>query len=302
MQPLPLVITTQAPELSLRSFASITKPGIILGNLIAVVGGYFLGSRGEWDSTVFLGTLGGIALVIGSAGAFNNVIDRDIDPLMERTRSRALANGSLSPVPALLFASTLALAGFAMLVALANIPTAAVALFGFFAYVVLYSLGLKRTSIHGTLVGSISGAIPPLVGFTAATARIDLSAILLVLALCFWQMPHSYAIGIFRDKDFRAANIPLLPLLYSVFRTKVTMLAYTILFAVAVLALPYFGFVGSGFAWTMGAASFAWILLTAAGFRSQNNTIWARRVFFSSLWIVTLLSLALVFDAKPILF
>lgn len=295
-------IPLASPAQPFRIYASITKPGIIFGNLIAVIGGYFLGTQGTWNLSTFLPTLLGISCVIGSASAFNNVIDRDIDPLMERTKNRVLANGSLLPAPALIFATFLGLLGHAILAWFANPLSAFVAFLGWFAYVVLYSLATKRSTVHGTLVGSISGAIPPLVGYTAATNSIALPAILLVLGMCFWQMPHSYAIGIFRRMDFEAAHIPLLPLLTSEKRTQFAMIAYTVLFCLTILSLSLFGFTGSGFAWFMGITSGAWLVLTVAGLWSKNQVRWAKQVFAGSILIVTFLSLALVFDAKPILF
>ncbi|MCP1366067.1 UbiA family prenyltransferase, partial [Halomonas sp. BBD48] len=118
----------------IKLYLNLTKPGIIFGNLISVTGGYFLAARGEFDLPLFLATLAGVALVIASGCVFNNVIDRDIDVKMERTRNRALARGLVSPHVALAYATVLGLAGFALLYWGANPLAALFAGLGFFVY------------------------------------------------------------------------------------------------------------------------------------------------------------------------
>ena len=281
----------------MKDYISLTKPGIIFGNAIAVVGGYFLGARGDLDLRLFLCALLGISLIIASAGAFNNFIDRDIDRLMERTKNRPMARDLIQAMPALWFASLLGNLGLLVLFLETNLLTTLVALAGFFIYVVVYSLWLKRSSIHGTVVGSLSGAVPPVVGYCAATNRFDLPAILLILILCFWQMPHSYAIAFYRANDFRNAKIPLLPLLKSANTAKALMLLYAAGFVASSLALSVLGYTGLLFAISIGVGGLYWVILVAQGFWASDDTLWARKVFLTSILMVTLLSLMLVVNA-----
>ena len=281
----------------MKKYLTLTKPGIIFGNGISVVAGYFLGSRGAFEPVVFFGALVGISLVIACGCVLNNAIDRDIDRLMERTKERALAKGTVSVRVALAYALALGALGFATLALTTGWLTVAAAAFGLLVYVGLYSLWLKRASIHGTAIGSLSGAIPPLVGYCAATGRLDLPAGLLVLTLCFWQMPHSYAIGIFRSTDFRRAGLPLLPLLRTAPHTKVIMLLYTVAFLVSALLLEVLGYTGIAYGIAVGVAGLLWVTLVLAGFWVHDDARWAKQVFASSIVMVTILSLSLTLSA-----
>ena len=194
----------------LKRYLLVTKPGIIFGNLISVVGGFFLSSKGSLELDLFLATLVGVSLVIASGCVFNNYIDRDIDCLMERTRNRVLVQGLIGPRATLGYATGLGIVGVALLYWV-NPLSAALGGLGFVVYVGLYTLWLKRRSVYGTLVGSLSGATPPVIGYCAVSNEFDSGALILLLIFSLWQMPHSYAIAIFRFKDYQAAAIPVLP-------------------------------------------------------------------------------------------
>lgn len=142
--------------MSLKHFIQITKPGIIFGNVLSVAGGFFLASKGHVDLAIFLAAMIGTSLVVASGCVFNNCIDRDIDIKMERTKNRALVQGLIPVQLALAFATVLGVAGVALLYWVANPLAALFAVIGFVIYVGLYSLYLKRKSVHGTLVGSLS--------------------------------------------------------------------------------------------------------------------------------------------------
>src|SRR5690606_14925761 len=187
---------------SLNNYIQITKPGIVLGNLVSVAGGFFLASKNTISWMLFLEVAFGVSLIVASGCVFNNIIDRDIDRLMTRTRSRALANESISINSSFFYASALGFIGLLLLHLKTNIVAVAVALVGFIIYVGLYSLHLKRNSVHGTLVGSIAGAAPPVIGYCAVSQQFDSGAALLLLLFSLWQMPHAFAIAIFRLKDY----------------------------------------------------------------------------------------------------
>ena len=282
----------------MRKYLEFIKPGIIFGNGIAVVAGYFLGSQGSFDGLLFAYTMVGISLVIASGGAWNNVIDRDIDAVMERTQKRVLVRGLIPLVWAGVIASLLGILGLVILAYGTNALAVTVASGGWLIYVGLYTIWLKRSSIHGTLIGSLSGAVPPAVGYCAVANRFDLPIILLVLAMCFWQMPHSYAIGIYRETDFRAARIPLFPLIKSALLTKMNMLFYAVGFVVFALLLTGFGYTGMVYGLVIGTAGFLWIGLIVAGFWANNDAVWARKVFITSILLVTLLSLCITLNVQ----
>jgi len=195
----------------IKQYLQVTKPGIIFGNLISVIGGFLLASKGSIDYTLFLASLVGVSLVVASGCVFNNVIDRDIDIKMERTRNRVLVKGLISAKVSLVYATALGIAGFALLYFGANPLAMWLAVMGFVVYVGVYSLYMKRNSVYGTLIGSLSGAAPPVIGYCAVTNQFDAGALILLAIFSLWQMPHSYAIAIFRFKDYQAANIPVLP-------------------------------------------------------------------------------------------
>lgn len=146
----------------IKQYLQVTKPGIIFGNLISVIGGFLLASKGDIDYPLFLSTLLGVSLVVASGCVFNNYIDRDIDKIMERTKNRVLVKGLIDPKVSLIYASVLGIAGMLLLYVAANALAMMLAVIGFVIYVGVYSLYMKRKSVYGTLIGSLSGAAPPL--------------------------------------------------------------------------------------------------------------------------------------------
>lgn len=279
-----------------KQYLLVTKPGIIFGNLVSVIGGFFLASKGSLDLPLFLATSLGVSLVIASGCAINNVIDRDIDCLMERTRNRVLVRGLISPTATLLYASVLGLAGLALLYLGANPLAALLALLGFVVYVGLYSLWLKRTSVYGTLVGSLSGAAPPVIGYCAVTGRFDAAAGMLLVIFSLWQMPHSYAIAIFRFQDYQRAAIPVLPVKHGIHAAKHHILRYTLAFALAALMLTLGGYAGYRYGVVAAIVGTIWVAMALGGFRTQNDSAWAKQLFIFSILAITTLSVMMSID------
>ncbi|MGZ9914588.1 heme o synthase, partial [Escherichia coli] len=178
-----------------KQYLQVTKPGIIFGNLISVIGGFLLASKGSIDYPLFIYTLVGVSLVVASGCVFNNYIDRDIDRKMERTKNRVLVKGLISPAVSLVYATLLGIAGFMLLWFGANPLACWLGVMGFVVYVGVYSLYMKRHSVYGTLIGSLSGAAPPVIGYCAVTGEFDSGAAILLAIFSLWQMPHSYAIA-----------------------------------------------------------------------------------------------------------
>lgn len=226
----------------LKKYLFLTKPGILFGNFITTLGGFFLAAQGSIDILLLLLTLLGTTLVVASGCVVNNVIDQDIDTKMQRTQNRALVKKTISPTVALIYAFVLGLIGFSILWFGVNAYAFLFAMIGFVVYVGFYSLWTKRTSIHQTVIGSISGASPPVIGYTAVTHHFDVAALLLFLAYALWQMPHSWAIAIYRFDDYKNAGIPILPVARSIYRTKVECVIYIVLFAAVLNGLYCFGY------------------------------------------------------------
>lgn len=281
----------------LNDYVSVTKPGIIFGNLIAVMGGFFLASQGQIDWLLFVATLLGLGLVVASGCAINNVIDRDIDCKMERTRRRVTVTGQLSHTAVLVYGVILGALGFGLLLGFSNRVALGFAIFGYVIYVGIYSLWMKRQSRYGTLIGALSGAVPPVVGYCAVTGQFDQSSALLLLMFTLWQMPHSYAIAIYRLKDYQAAGIPVLPVVAGIHRTKHHMLFYILAFAFVTIMLAFSSKVGWGYWIVALATSVWWLWLGLTGYtQTGDHRLWARKVFVASVVIISVLCLSLAVD------
>ncbi len=275
-------------------FISVTKPGIIFGNIVTVSGGFFLGSQTHINFWLLLTTLVSMSLIIGGGCVFNNFIDRDIDHLMERTKNRVLVQGLMSGKVAIIYAIVISIAGFTLLYQQTNPLTVLIAFIGYFFYVVIYSLCMKRHSSYGTIVGSISGAVPPVVGYCAVTNRFDMGAVILFAILALWQMPHFYAIAIYRLNDYRAAGIPVLPLKRGMRYTKISMLIYTIVFAGVSILPTAFGYTGYIYFTLASILGLIWITLAVLGLKNtDNDRTWARKMFSFSILNITLLCIAM---------
>ena len=280
----------------IKQYLQVTKPGIIFGNLISVVGGFLLASKGVIDYPLFLATLIGVSLVVASGCVFNNYIDRDIDRVMERTKNRVLVKGLIDPKVSLIYASVLGIAGMLLLYVAANPLAMMLAVIGFVIYVGVYSLYMKRKSVYGTLIGSLSGAAPPVIGYCAVTGQFDMGALILLLIFSLWQMPHSYAIAIFRFKDYQAANIPVLPVIKGISVTKNHITLYILAFMVATLMLTLSGYAGYKYLVVAAAVSVWWLGMALRGYKATNDSVWARKLFVFSIIAITSLSVMMSVD------
>lgn len=280
----------------LRAYYTLAKPGIIRGNLLSAAAGFLLASGRTVDWLHMVVTLAGIGFVIGSGCVFNNYIDRSIDKKMPRTRNRALVTGVLPAKMALLYGTLLGLSGLGVLAAYTNLLTAGIGVLGIVFYVVVYGF-MKRRSDYGTLVGSISGALPPVAGYTAVTGGVDSTAAVLFLILVCWQMPHFYAIGIVRAHEYKLAGVPVLPLTRGVRAAKQQSLVFSCLFLLASLALTVVSQTGVVYAVIALAAGFWLLLVCIRGFAAADDVRWGRRLFGTSLLVLLAWSTALSIDA-----
>ena len=273
----------------------LTKPGIILGNLMTLTAGFFLAAHGSFELLLFFQTLLGLGLVIASACVFNNYIDRNLDKQMERTKKRAFPSGIISIWKALLWACFLGVLGSCILLKYTNFLTFSVAFLGFFIYVVLYSLW-KGHTIYATAIGSVAGAIPPVVGYCAVSNTLDIGALILFAMLVLWQMPHFFSIAILNYKDYALAKIPVLPVEKGFQTTKIHMVVYIIGFMVVSALLPFFGYTGLFYLLIVTSLSFVWLILCLQGFYAQNEQAWGKKMFHYSLLLVTAICLVIPLD------
>lgn len=280
-----------------KSYYRLTKPGIIYGNLLTALGGFFLASKGDIDPIILLGTAVGTALIIGSACVLNNYFDRAIDARMSRTSRRALVSGEIRPAHAVIFGITIGISGTIVLYTLTNLITLSLGLIGFVSYVFLYTF-LKRKTVHGTLIGSIPGATPVAAGYTAVTGNFDIGALILFIILVIWQMPHFYAIAIFRKNDYAAAKIPVLSVVKGTAAAKKQIVLYIYGLVFAVFGLWAYGYAGYTYLLVMTAYTLYWLSKGLRGLRLQQEDIaWSRMMFGLSLLFLLIFSVLLTFDA-----
>lgn len=282
---------------AIKTYYHLVKPGIVRGNALAALAGFCfaVGYYHSFSFASFAGMLLGIVLVVASGCVFNNYLDRNIDRKMERTKKRALVTGEVSPSAAIIYGALLLIIGITSLLLFTNYITSLVALFGFFAYVILYGVG-KRTTIHGTLVGAISGAIPPVVGYTAVSHKLDAAALILFVTMFVWQLPHFYAIAMFRLKDYTSAHIPVLPVKKGMQATRSAILLSIFVFTITSSLLSLFGYTGYIYLFSIVSLGLYW-LISAWRTRSRDDISWARYVFGRSLIVLLAWNLLLCVGA-----
>lgn len=275
---------------TLKAYLILTKPGILIGNLVTATSGFLLASKGSFSAALFLNTLAGLFLVMAAASVVNNGMDIELDKKMKRTEKRPLVLGVITLSKAYIFAAVLLLIGCALLLKFTNPLTAFLAVLGFIFYIGIYT-PLKYKTYHATLMGSFAGAVPPVVGYTATTSQVDVIALLLFALLVLWQMPHFFAIAIYRFQDYIQASIPVLPVVKGIKRTQFQMVSYLILLeGVCLLFAPYTGYF---FLIVSSLLNLVWLLLACQGFKAKEESLWARKMFLFSLLVVIGLSFSL---------
>ena len=200
------------PLASPRDYLTLTKPRIMTLLLLTGAAGMFVGAQGVPPLGLFAVTMLGLAFACGGASALNHVLDRDIDALMgSRTRERPVASGRVAPDQALEFGILLSAISFALLASAVNVLTAVLALVGNLFYVLVYTRWLKRSTPQNIVIGGAAGAVPPLVGYAAATGSLALPALLLFLIVFLWTPPHFWALALMIKNAYAAAGVPMLP-------------------------------------------------------------------------------------------
>ncbi len=213
----------------LRGYVALTKPRIIELLLVTTIPTMVVAANGIPSLWLVLATLVGGTLAAGGANAFNMVIDRDIDAVMERTKSRPLVTGVMTPRAAALFATGLEVLAFVTLAVWVNALSAWLALAAAAFYVVVYTIILKRRSKQNIVIGGAAGAVPVLIGWAAVTNSLGWTPFLLFLVIFIWTPPHFWALAVRYRDDYEAAHVPMMPVVASLRRTTLEILVYSVL-------------------------------------------------------------------------
>jgi protoheme IX farnesyltransferase len=279
-----------------RDYVTLTKPRIMSLLLITGAGGMFVGAQGVPPLADLSVMLVGLALACGGASALNHVLDADIDRLMgKRTRARPVATGRVPASRALEFGLALSALSFVLLASLANVLTATLALVGNLFYVLVYTRWLKRSTPQNIVIGGAAGAVPPLVGYAAATGNLALPALLLFAIVFFWTPPHFWALALLIRRDYEAARIPMLPVVRGERETTRQIVIYSfVLVGVTLLPVAWrtFGFVYLASAIALGA----WFVVLAWRLRAEPTPARASGLFHYSLAYLALLFVAMAVD------
>ena len=285
-----------APRSSWRDYVTLTKPRIMSLLLVTGLCAMFVGAKGTPSAWLVVVTMSGLALACGGASALNHVLDRDIDKLMgQRTRARPLAAERMPPARALEFGLTLSAFSFVLLASLVNVLAAALALVGNLFYVLVYTRWLKRTTPQNIVIGGAAGAVPPLVGWAAATGNLTLPALWLFLIVFLWTPPHFWALALLIRRDYEAARIPMLPVVRGERETTRQIVIYSLVLGGATLVPVLWGTLGLvylGAAIVLGA-TFLWLALVL---RRQTTPRHASVLFHYSLLYLALLFVAMAVD------
>jgi heme o synthase len=294
MNQIPLQPSVPA-ERKWRQFLDLTKPRVTLLAVFCAVIGMFLATPGMVEPALLVAGAAGIWILAGAAFAVNCLIEQRIDAQMARTRARPMARGELSSKQALVFAAVLGITGSAILWFFVNPLTMWLTIATFFGYAFIYTVLLKPTTPQNIVIGGLSGAMPPLLGWAAVTGDVGPEAVLLVLIIFVWTPPHFWALALYRVEDYKRSGLPMLPVTHGSEFTRLHIFLYTILLT-ATTALPFVirmsGLLylivalglGAGFMWH------AWKL-----YRNYSDAQ-ARKTFMFSLWYLAALFAALLVD------
>lgn len=273
-----------------RSYLQLIKPGITISNTITAVAGYFLAASSvgfDWRS--FAGVLVGVSFVIASACVTNNIIDRDIDGKMKRTKGREIVAGKISTQVAAVYATVLGVIGIGVLAVGTNGLTTMLGVVAFIWYVVIYGIA-KRKTPWSTIIGGVCGALPPVAGYVALTGELNATAWTLFALLMAWQLPHFYAIAIFRRDDYKKAKLPVWSVRYGNASVKKQILFWIFIFVALTPVLTILGATSFTYLLVMTGVGAYWLYQAVDSYESLDEVKWARKMFGQSLIVMLVLS------------
>ncbi len=276
-------------------YVALTKPRIIVLLLVTAFASMLIAAPGRVSPWLIFFTLAGGAMSAGSANAINQLLDRDIDALMSRTRRRPIPSGRVSPPFAFAFAALLGTTAFVEMAVLVNLLAALLSLAALLFYVFVYTVWLKRSTPQNIVIGGAAGAVPPLVGWAAATGHVSLTAVLLFLIVFLWTPPHFWALALFRRDDYVRAHVPMLPVVAGEDETRRQIVIYSVVLVFFTLLLYPVARMGLLYLLSAGALGGAFVAL-AVWLQRQQTTAAAVRVFGYSVLYLALLFVAMVAD------
>ena len=281
--------------MGISSFIDLCKPKIVLLLTITALVGMLL--TVEFYSNVLssLASLLGFALLAASSAALNQIFDRESDKNMERTKGRPLASGNISLYQALIFTALLLFIGSSLLLYFSNLMTLLITTFGFIFYSLVYTIYLKWSTPQNIVIGGLSGALPPLIGWTAVTNEISLLPLILVLIIFLWTPPHFWPLAIDRIDEYRKEGVPMMPIAKGVSRTKKEMVVYAFLLLAASLAPYFYGLTGLFYLFSTTALNIYFIYLCVAYLGDKNNEL-SMKIFNFSVKYMFLFFLATYID------
>jgi protoheme IX farnesyltransferase len=282
------------------AYVALTKPRIIELLLVTTLPTMVVAQRGVPPVWLMVATLAGGALAAGGANAINMVVDRDIDRLMNRTKNRPLVTGAMTPTAALVFALSLEVAAFVELWLAVNLLSAVLAISATLFYVFVYTLWLKRRSTQNIVIGGAAGAVPVLVGWAAVTDRLAWTPVIMFAIIFIWTPPHFWSLAVRYKEDYKAADVPMLPVVASMKRTTTEIVYYTVALVAVSFVLGPVAHLGWIYMITaaVGGAVFLYLVTRMWGM-AQAGTVAGRdamRVFGFSITYLTVLFVAMAAD------
>jgi len=284
-----------SPVVRLRRVLEVTKPRVVSLIVFCALIGMLLAAPGMVRPGLLLSAMLGIWLVAGAAAAVNCLVERKLDAAMSRTRGRPLPRGELTPGQTIALASAAGGAGLWMLYALVNPLTMWLTFGTFIGYAVVYTVLLKPATPQNIVIGGASGAMPPVLGWAAATGEVSPEALLLFLIIFAWTPPHFWALALYRTEDFAKAGLPMLPVTHGQRFTRLYVLLYTlVLFAASLLPFAY-GMSGSIYLASAVALSGTFVAYAVRLYVNYSDAL-ARSTFRYSIAYLALLFAALLAD------
>ncbi|XRX42721.1 MAG: heme o synthase [Buchnera aphidicola (Eriosoma harunire)] len=278
-------------------FIKLLKPNIILGNIVSMMGGFFLSARGTINWFIFFTLVMSLFLVIASSCIINNIFDRDVDVHMVRTKNRLLVVNCTVLRLAIIYSIFCGTVGFLMLYFFLDFLSTLSILIGFLAYIVLYTFYAKRKTIYATFIGAIAGAMPPLSGYLSVTHNLNQCALILFLIFYVWQIPHFYSISLRRLEDYKMANIPIFVLSKGVYLTKCHIVIYILLYLMASSMLTVFGYTGWIYFFSNLFFGILWLLIALLiTLRSENHAFLEKILFLFSIIVIVNISIMMSID------
>ena len=280
----------------IRSFYELTKPRITLLVLVVAYCGMVMAPGGTPPLELTFFTLLALGLASSSSSVLNNYIDRHIDTVMERTAGRSLPTGRVAPRHALVLGIIFGACSVILMAWKVNLLTAGLSAFALLFYVFIYTIWLKRHTEHCTVIGGVAGALPPVMGLTAVTGELGLTALVMFAILFVWQPPHFWALAMIKKEEYRKAGIPMLPVVKGERATKNQMLFYTVVLFPTALTPWFLDISGTLFLSISIAMNLIYLGWTLVYVKRPFNPASSRKLFLFSILYISVIFTALLLD------